>query len=54
MRDDSWKKEMEALMKWTQENWDKTGKRVKSAGLTGSLSLGSIDEHIRNQKKVNL
>ena len=44
MRDDSWKKEMDALMEWTKENWEKTGKDTKATGVTGSLSLGLVRE----------
>ena len=52
MRDDSWKEEMEVLMKWTRENWEKTGKRAKASGVTGSLSLGQFKNEQAQQKKV--
>jgi len=52
MRDDSWKEEMDALVKWTQENWEKTGKRAKASGVTGSLSLGQNKNEQTQQKKV--
>ena len=52
MRDDSWKEEMDALVKWTQENWEKTGKRQLAQGVTGSLSLGEAKDEHAQQKKV--
>ena len=40
MKNKDWRAEMDALNDWAVANWEKTGKRSCSAGVTGSLSLG--------------
>jgi len=49
MRDDTWKKEMDALVAFTAKNWSKTGKRKCATGVTGTLELGVFPE---KKKKV--
>ena len=45
-----WKTDMDKLMAWTTKNWEKTGKRTFSAGVTGSLDLGP--KEIEEKPKV--
>ena len=42
--DTGWKKDMEELLEHTAKNWWNTGQCTRPVGVTGSISLGNLED----------
>ena len=48
-----WEKDMEALCAHTAKNWWKTGNRNCSAGVTGTIELGTLPKVTKEKKTLD-